>query len=236
MSIWTIADLHLSFCVDKPMNIFGENWDNYEDKVKQDWLSKVKEEDTVILSGDFSWGTYLEETTADFKFINDLPGTKILLKGNHDYWWQTIKSMDKFLEENSFENIYFLHNNSYFVDNKIIVGTRGWNFDFNDSDFERIYERELIRLELSIKDGIQKYGEDKEIICFVHYPPITKNMIENGIKSKYLEILNKYNISRLYYGHLHGASLKEAVEGNIDGVDLKLVSSDYLKFELLRVI
>ena len=236
MSIWTIADLHLSFCVDKPMNIFGENWDNYEDKVKQDWLSKVKEEDTVILSGDFSWGTYLEETTADFRFINDLPGTKILLKGNHDYWWQTIKSMDKFLKENSFENIYFLHNNSYFVDNKIIVGTRGWNFDFNDSDFERIYERELIRLELSIKDGIQKYGEDKEIICFVHYPPITKNMIENGIKSKYLEILNKYNISRLYYGHLHGASLKEAVEGNIDGVDLKLVSSDYLKFELLKVI
>ena len=236
MSIWTIADLHLSFCVDKPMNIFGENWDNYEDKVKQDWLSKVKEEDTVILSGDFSWGTYLEETTADFRFINDLPGTKILLKGNHDYWWQTIKSMDKFLKENSFENIYFLHNNSYFVDNKIIVGTRGWNFDFNDSDFERIYERELIRLELSIKDGIQKYGEDKEIICFVHYPPITKNMIENGIKSKYLEILNKYNISRLYYGHLHGASLKEAVEGNIDGVDLKIVSSDYLKFELLRVI
>ena len=236
MSIWTIADLHLSFCVDKPMNIFGENWDNYEDKVKQDWLSKVKEEDTVILGGDFSWGTYLEETTADFRFINDLPGTKILLKGNHDYWWQTIKSMDKFLKENSFENIYFLHNNSYFVDNKIIVGTRGWNFDFNDSDFERIYERELIRLELSIKDGIQKYGEDKEIICFLHYPPITKNMIENGIKSKYLEILNKYNISRLYYGHLHGASLKEAVEGNIDGVELKLVSSDYLKFELLKVI
>ena len=236
MSIWTIADLHLSFCVDKPMNIFGENWDNYEDKVKQDWLSKVKEEDTVILSGDFSWGTYLEETTADFRFINDLPGTKILLKGNHDYWWQTIKSMDKFLKENSFENIYFLHNNSYFVDNKIIVGTRGWNFDFNDSDFERIYERELIRLELSIKDGIQKYGEDKEIICFVHYPPITKNMIENGIKSKYLEILNKYNISRLYYGHLHGASLKEAVEGNIDGVELKIVSSDYFKFELLKVI
>ena len=236
MSIWTIADLHLSFCVDKPMNIFGDNWDNYEDKIKQDWISKVKEGDTIILGGDFSWGTYLEETITDFKFINDLPGTKILLKGNHDYWWQTIKSMDKFLKENSFENIYFLHNNSYFVDNKIIVGTRGWNFDFNDSDFERIYERELIRLELSIKDGIQKYGEDKEIICFVHYPPITKNMIENGIKSKYLEILNKYNISRLYYGHLHGASLKEAVEGNIDGVELKLVSSDYLKFELLKVI
>ena len=236
MSIWTIADLHLSFCVDKPMNIFGENWDNYENKIKQDWLNKVKEEDTVVLGGDFSWGTYLEETIDDFKFINELPGTKILLKGNHDYWWQTIKSMDKFLKENSFGNIYFLHNNSYFADNKIIVGTRGWNFDFNDSDFEKIYARELIRLELSIKDGIQKFGEDKEIICFLHYPPITRNMIENGIKSRYLELLNKYNISKLYYGHLHGASLKEAVEGNIDGVELKLVSSDYLKFELLKVI
>ena len=235
MSIWTIADLHLSFCVDKPMNIFGDNWDNYEEKVKQDWLNKVKEEDTVVLGGDFSWGTYLEETIDDFKFINELPGTKILLKGNHDYWWQTIKSMDKFLKENSFENIYFLHNNSYFADNKIIVGTRGWNFDFNDSDFEKIYARELIRLELSIKDGIQKYGEDKEIICFLHYPPITRNMIENGIKSRYLELLNKYNISKLYYGHLHGASLKEAIEGNIDGVDLKLVSSDNLKFEILKV-
>ena len=236
MSIWTIADLHLSFCVDKPMNIFGDNWDNYEEKIKQDWISKVKEDDTIILGGDFSWGTYLEETIKDFKFINDLPGTKILLKGNHDYWWQTIKSMDKFLEENSFEKIYFLYNNSYLVDDKIIVGTRGWSLNFDEPDTEKLYNRELIRLELSIKDGISKFGEDKEMICFMHYPPITQNIIENGIKSKYLEILNKYNISRLYYGHLHGASLKEAVEGNIDGVELKLVSSDYLKFELLKVI
>ena len=236
MSIWTIADLHLSFCVDKPMNIFGDNWDNYEDKIKQDWISKVKEDDTIILGGDFSWGTYLEETIKDFKFINDLPGTKILLKGNHDYWWQTIKSMDKFLEENSFEKIHFLYNNSYLVDDKIIVGTRGWSLNFDEPDTEKLYNRELIRLELSIKDGISKFGEDKEMICFMHYPPITQNMISNNIKSKYIDLLKQYNISKLFYGHLHGASHKDAVEGEIDGVYIKLVSSDYLKFELLKVI
>ena len=235
MSIWTIADLHLSFCVDKPMNIFGDNWDNYEDKIKQDWISKVKEDDTLILGGDFSWGTYLEETIKDFKFINDLPGTKILLKGNHDYWWQTIKSMDNFLKENSFEKIYFLYNNSYLVENKIIVGTRGWSLNFDEPDTEKLYNRELIRLELSIKDGISKFGEDKEMICFMHYPPITRNMISNNIKSKYIDLLKQYNISKLFYGHLHGASHKDAVEGEIEGVNIKLVSSDYLKFSLFNV-
>lgn len=235
MSIWTIADLHLSFCVDKPMNIFGDNWDNYEEKLKQDWLSKVKEEDTIVLGGDFSWGTYLEETIADFKFINDLPGTKILLKGNHDYWWQTVKSMDNFLKENSFEKIYFLYNNAYLVEDKIIVGTRGWSLNFDELDTEKLYNRELIRLELSIKDGISKFGEDKEMIGFMHYPPITRNMISNNVKSKYLELLKKYNISKLFYGHLHGASHKDAVEGKIDGVDLQLVSSDYLKFSLFNI-
>ncbi len=235
MSIWTIADLHLSFCVDKPMNIFGDNWDNYEEKLKQDWLSKVKEEDTIILGGDFSWGTYLEETIADFKFINDLPGTKILLKGNHDYWWQTVKSMDNFLKENSFEKIYFLYNNSYLVENKIIVGTRGWSLNFDEPDTEKLYNRELIRLELSIKDGVNKFGKDKEMICFMHYPPITRNMISNNVKSKYIDLLKQYNISKLFYGHLHGASHKDAVEGEIDGVNIKLVSSDYLKFSLFNI-
>ena len=235
MSIWTIAELHLSFCVDKPMNIFGDNWDNYEEKLKQDWLSKVKEEDTIILGGDFSWGTYLEETIADFKFINDLPGTKILLKGNHDYWWQTVKSMDNFLKENSFEKIYFLYNNSYLVENKIIVGTRGWSLNFDEPDTEKLYNRELIRLELSIKDGVNKFGEDKEMICFMHYPPITRNMISNNVKSKYIDLLKQYNISKLFYGHLHGASHKDAVEGEIDGVNIKLVSSDYLKFSLFNI-
>ena len=131
--------------------------------------------------------------------------------------------MDKFLEENSFSSIHFLHNNSYFVENKIIAGTRGWSFDFDEADFEKIYNRESIRLELSIKEGIQRFGHDKDIICFMHYPPITKNMMEKGIQSKYLEVLKKYNVHKLYYGHLHGHSFTEVVEGNVDGVDVPVM-------------
>ena len=143
--------------------------------------------------------------------------------------------MDNFLKENSFEKIYFLYNNSYLVENKIIVGTRGWSLNFDEPDTEKLYNRELIRLELSIKDGVNKFGEDKEMICFMHYPPITRNMISNNVKSKYIDLLKQYNISKLFYGHLHGASHKDAVEGEIDGVNIKLVSSDYLKFSLFNI-
>ena len=217
------------------MNIFGDNWESHEEKIKKDWQEKVKEEDTIVLGGDFSWATYIEEALADFEFINELPGTKILLKGNHDYWWQTIKSMDNFLKTNSLNNIYFLHNNSYLVENKIVVGTRGWSLSTDDKDMQKMMDRESIRLELSIKDGIRKFGDDKEIIAFMHYPPITQNMIENKIDSKYINLLKKYHISKLYYGHLHGASHTEAVEGDIEGIELKLVSSDYMNFELLKI-
>ena len=126
MSIYAIGDLHLSFSGEKPMDIFGYNWENHAEKIKENWTSKVNKEDTVILPGDFSWATYLEDTYKDFEFLNSLPGKKILSKGNHDYWWGTLTSMRKFLKENNFQNIDFLFNNSYFVENKIITGTRGW--------------------------------------------------------------------------------------------------------------
>ena len=112
MAIYVIGDLHLSFSTNKPMDIFGKNWQNYEEKIKQDWLSKVKKEDTVILPGDFSWAMYLDETEKDFEFINNLPGKKILLKGNHDYWWSTVTSMRKYIDSKEFKNIDFLYNNS----------------------------------------------------------------------------------------------------------------------------
>lgn len=234
MSIWTIADLHLSFSTNKPMDIFGENWKGYTDKVKQNWLENVSDEDTVILTGDFSWAMQFEDAIADFKFIDSLPGRKILLKGNHDYWWQTVNSMNKILEENDLYDIYFLQNNAYLADNKIIVGTRGWTFDELEENWQKIYNRELIRLELSIKDGIEKYGNDKEIIAFMHYPPITKQMLESNRRSKYLDLLNEYNIHKLFYGHLHGVK-QEAVIGNVQGIELNLVSSDYLNFQLLKI-
>ena len=136
MSIWAIGDLHLSFGTNKPMDIFGENWGNHWKKIKADWLNKVKENDLVILPGDFSWAMYLKDTFEDFDFINKLPGKKLLLKGNHDYWWTTLKSMRKYLEENNFSNIDFLYNNSYLFEDKIIVGTRGWQWSNSEEDIK----------------------------------------------------------------------------------------------------
>lgn len=233
MAIYTIADLHLSFAQPKPMDIFGENWTNHEEKVKNNWNKKVQPDDTVILPGDFSWATYLEDTFADFKFLNELPGRKILAKGNHDYWWTTITNMKKYLQENQFENIDFLYNNSYCIEEKIMVGTRGWNL-LEDND-GKMLNRETIRLELSIQDGIKKYGEDKEIIAFMHYPPITAMNLQQRINMGFLEIMKKYHIQKCYYGHLHGASHKDAVEGKVEGIELKLVSADYLNFDLVEI-
>lgn len=230
MAIYVIGDLHLSFNTNKPMDIFGENWQKYEEKIKQDWLLKVKPEDTVILPGDFSWAMYLDETDKDFEFINNLPGKKILLKGNHDYWWTTVTSMRRYIQEQDFENIDFLYNNSYEFEGKIIAGTKGWNISEDQEDI-RLTKREVARLELSIQDGISKYGEDKEIIVFMHYPPLTKNYINTD----YTILMKKYNIKRCYYAHLHANSIQDAVEGNIDGIEYKLVSSDGLDFKLLKI-
>ncbi len=229
MAIYTIGDLHLSFANPKPMNIFGNNWDNHEEKVKKDWLSKVKPEDTVIHTGDFSWATYLEETIKDFEYLNSLPGRKIMLKGNHEYWWTTVTKMKKFLNEHNFQNIDFLQNNSIEIEDKIICGTRGWSLINENTETDRkIINREALRLELSIKDGINK---GKEIIVFMHYPPAVKQ----NINTEFMKILQKYNVKRCYYAHLHGKAIEDAVEGNVQGIELKLVSADSLDFKLLKI-
>lgn len=235
MSIFAIADLHLSFNTDKPMDIFGENWNNYEQKIKIDWLKKVKETDLVLLPGDFSWSMKLEDTYKDFEYINNLPGKKILLKGNHDYWWNTVKKMNEFIKNNNFTNIEFLHNNSFLYEDYIICGTRGWTISDNEED-KKIFERELLRLELSLNDGINKYGKDKKIIVCIHYPPIIKNnTFQNDINFEIVKLLKKYNVKKCIYGHLHGKSHKEAVEKEISQIEFKLVSSDYLNFELYKI-
>ena len=234
MSIYVIADLHLSFSQNKPMDIFGYNWENHDEKIKKNWIKKVKADDYVILPGDFSWATYIEDTKLDFSYLNYLPGKKILLKGNHDYWWTTLASMRKFVKENEFENIDFLYNNSYLVEDKIIVGTRGWNV-FDSENDKKMIKRETARLELSIKDGIQKYGNEREIIAFLHYPPITQNNLNKPENREFINMLKKYNIKRCYYGHLHGQSHKDAVVGIIDGIEYKLISADYLNFDLQLV-
>lgn len=236
MSVYIIGDLHLSFNTDKPMDIFGKNWEGHEVKIANNWKEKVKPDDTVILAGDFSWATYIEETYLDFKYINELPGNKILLKGNHDYWWTTITSMKRYLQENNFNNINFLYNNSFLLEDKIIVGTRGWPLlDIENS--EKMINREAARLELSIKDGIEKYGNDKQIISIMHYPPILKTSMKNEYTydSPFLDIMKKYNIEKCYYGHLHSNSHRDAIEGNVEGIEFKLISSDYTNFNIIEI-
>lgn len=227
MSIYIIGDLHLGFAENKPMDIFG--WGNHIEIIEKDWKEKVKEDDTVILAGDFSWATYLEDTKMDFEYINNLPGKKILLEGNHDYWWNTLSKMRTFIDDNKFSNIDFLRNNGYLIEDKIIVGTRGWSFTESDNS-EKMISRELIRFENSIQDGISKQKNNEEIIAVFHYPPIAK-----GISSPFLEMMKKYNINRCYYAHLHGKSHQEAIQGKIEGIDFKLISSDYLGFKLVKI-
>ncbi len=234
MAIYVIADLHLSFTVNKPMDIFGNNWEKHEEKIKKDWLENVKTEDTVILPGDFSWATYIEEAKKDFEYLNDLPGKKILLKGNHDYWWTTLKKMKEFVKENNFTNIDFLYNNSHLVEDKIIVGSRGWSLQ-DTEESRKMINRENERLKLSLKDGIENYGNSREIIVFMHYPPIlSKNLLDNN-HLEFFKTMKQYNIKECYYGHLHGNSHNEAVEGNVGGINFHLISADYLNFKLMKI-
>lgn len=237
MAIYLIGDLHLSLgSGEKPMDVFGSNWENHSKKIKENWLQQVKEEDTVILAGDFSWEMNLKDTYEDFSFIHGLPGKKILLKGNHDYWWTTITSMRNFLKQNKMDKIDFLYNNSYKIDNKIIVGTRGWNLNDID-DQKKMIIREARRLELSIEEGLSKKEEQEEMICIMHYPPITKNVMKNEYTydSEFLDVMKKYSIKTCYYAHLHGASHNDAIEGEIEGIEFKLISADYLDFRLVEV-
>lgn len=229
MAIYAIADLHLSFNTDKPMNIFG--WIDYEEKIKKDWLKKVKEEDLVLLPGDFSWELKLENTYKDFNFINELPGKKLMLKGNHDLWWTTLKSMRNYLEVNNIKNVDFIYNNSYEYKKYIIAGTRGWDLECKNEQDEKIKNREVFRLENSILDGIKKYGENKEIIVCMHYPPLEKE----NLNTEFTKVMKKYNVTKCIYGHLHGKAHESAVEGMINGIEYKLVSCDYTKFQLIRL-
>jgi len=223
MAIYAISDLHLSFGESKPMEIFGSNWEGHSNKIKDNWEALVKDDDLVLLPGDFSWAMYLENTYKDFEYLNGLPGKKLLLKGNHDYWWNSLAKMRKFLEENNFESIDFIQNNSYLHEDRIICGARGW------ADDKKILKRENIRLEISLKDGISKYGEDKEIIVCMHYPPFTS---AEELDVNFIHTMKKYNVKKCIYGHIHGVQVDEK---NIYGIEFKLVSSDYLDFKLIEI-
>ena len=234
MALYTIADLHLPLGIDKPMDIFGKAWENYVERLADNWQSVVKGNDVVVLPGDFSWATYLEQSVKDFEYLHKLNGKKILLKGNHDYWWTTVTSMKKFLEENKFNNIEFLYNNAIEYENKVFVGSRGWALQDTENS-KKMINRECQRLELSIKDAINNYDNTKEIIAFMHYPPLVKQQLLENNHLEFYKVLKKYDIKKCYYGHLHGNSHKDAINGDIGGINFSLISADYLNFKLLKI-
>ena len=215
------------------MDVFG-GWEDYADRIKNGWLSVVKENDTVILPGDISWGSGLEEAYADLKFLNDLPGQKIIGKGNHDYWWTTMAKFNRFKEEKGLSSIRLLFNNAYVVEDKIICGTRGWVKEFGvKSEDERLIKREAARLELSLTEGkkLKKQFPDHEILVFLHYPPLYGEFMNYDI----LDVLYRHEIKRVWCGHLHHIRPGTFHE-NYLGIDLQLISADYVEFIPQRVI
>ena len=228
--MYTISDLHLSLGTNKSMDIFGINWENHEKKIAKNWIEKVQDDDLVLLPGDFSWAMYLKDTKLDFEYLNDLPGHKILLKGNHDYWWETISKMKKFFEKNNFKNIEFLQNNSFLWENTIIAGTRGWSEQ--EENPEKIIRRENLRLKLSLEDGISKYGNDKPIIVCMHYPPF--NSFEQD-ELNFVKTMKIYKVKTCIYGHIHGEAGKDAKQGKIDGIKYIMASSDQTNFDLIKL-
>ena len=222
MALWAIGDLHLSFGADKPMDVFGGAWDGYVDKLCEG-LTCIGPEDTTVLLGDLSWALDLKNAAEDFRFIHEhIPGRKIIIKGNHDYWWSTAKKFDTFCSEQGFVNMQVMNNNCFFYEETAICGTRGWFYEEDRGEHSaKIFNRELIRLETSLKAG-----GDREKICFLHYPPVY-----HGYRcQEILDLLERYGVTRCYYGHLHGGSHRFAVTGMQGNVEYQLVSADYLRF------
>lgn len=222
MSLYAIADLHLSLSSGKPMNIFP-GWDNHVERLEKNWQTTVSPDDTVVVPGDISWAINFEEAKADFDFINRLNGHKVIMKGNHDYWWNSMAKMNRFLEENGFNTITIVHNNYYPYGEYGICGTRGWIKDTEEPADAKVLAREAGRLEASIKAAL---ADGKKPIVFLHYPPIFANDYNREI----LDVLFRYDIKTCYYGHLHGNAHRYAVCGEVDGINYQLIAGDFVQF------
>ena len=221
MALYAIADLHLSLGTDKPMDVF-RGWENYVERLEKNWRALVTEEDTVVIAGDISWGMRLEETGKDFAFIESLPGKKLLLKGNHDYWWETAAKMNAFFAEHEIHTLQLLHNNCFFYGNHAVCGTRGWFLEEEQKPHNaKVLNRELLRLETSLKAA----GE-KPIFCFLHYPPLYQGYQCPEI----LSLLEAYKVELCCYGHLHGPVIRRRQEGKYGNTEFSLISGDYLGF------
>lgn len=231
MRIYVIGDLHLALDprIDKPMDVFGPAWANHDQRVKENWQAKITDDDLVVLPGDISWGLKIEEAMADFQFIDMLPGKKVIFKGNHDLWWTSLKKMNSLVD-----SIEFVQNNCYMAGDIGICGTRGWTCPgsegFEPSD-EKIYKRELLRLEMSLKDAVQKGAT--EIIGFLHYPPTNEKKQSSG----FTKLFEEYGVKRVFYGHLHGEDAKRNRDTiSFNGVKYRLVSLDAIDCDPVLIV
>ena len=227
MSLFAIADLHLSLGTNKPMDDFP-GWRDYVSRLGQNWRALVAPEDTVVIAGDISWGMTLEQARTDFAFLESLPGKKLLLKGNHDYWWSTRRKMDQFIDEAGFTSLTIVHNTAEAVGEFAVCGTRGWFYDAEADEDKKVLAREAGRLNASI-DAAERTG--LEPVVFLHYPPVWGDQV----CEEFMTILTERRIRRCYYGHIHGTGIRRAVQGTVRGVELRLISGDSLSFTPLLV-
>ncbi len=223
MSLFGLGDLHLSLGTDKPMDVFS-GWNDYVERLEQNWKKLVTADDTVVLAGDISWAMKLEHTFTDFSFIHSLPGKKLLLKGNHDYWWSTKRKMDEYLAANGFSSMQILFNNAYRVGDLTVCGTRGWFLENDTPEDVKVLNREVGRLRMSLDEARKLGGEP---VVFLHYPPYYR-----GIECREItDVLVEYGVRRCYYGHIHGKkNFRLAFEGEYRGVGFRLISCDKAAF------
>ena len=236
MSLYAIADLHLSFGVDKPMDIFG-GWENHVERLTENWKRLVTPEDTVIIPGDISWSLKLEDSLEDFRFLDALNGKKLIGKGNHDFWWSTHSKLRAFWEQNEIKTVDILYNNAHRFDNCIVSGTRGWFVEeaqqhtVGTVEYAKIVNREAIRLRISLEKAVKLRGDDRlPIIAFLHFPPVWNEFVCREI----LDILHEFNVKSCYFGHIHGAYYAPRTQ-NFEGIDFTICAADYLNFTPLPV-
>lgn len=230
MRVFAISDLHLSVNNPKPMDIFGPTWDGYLEKIFAEWKEKVTDDDLVLMAGDFSWAMKLEETAEDFKLLENLPGKKVMIRGNHDYWWKSISAVRNVLPK----NFYAIQNDAIKFENIIVCGTRLWNLPDGTKaqtpEDEKIYKRELIRLEMTLQNAEKLKTADEKMLCMLHYPPYTFKEEDNEVTA----LLEKYNVHAVVYGHIH-AFCKQNLVLNKNGVTYYLTSCDIVENKLIEI-
>lgn len=228
MALYAIADVHLSLGADKPMDVFP-GWEDYTRRLQENWCRLVKPDDTVVIAGDISWAMRLEDTREDFAYLHALPGKKLLLKGNHDYWWTTRRKMERYLETEGFTDITFVHNSAVPVQECAVCGTRGWLAGAMSEEDRKIVNREVGRLKTSLDEALR---QDLSPLVFLHYPPI----YDGARCQPILDLLREYEITDCYYGHIHGRqAARRAPMGEYEGIRMHLLSCDYVRFMPQRI-